>query len=226
MYEAKVAESVYAVTGQNDTDQDVLQFLATTIRSYLLTLKKDVEEQFRIRQVNRKGCRSKQVRVEDIYLALEGTPEMYGVKRCVILKSLAKSADETQKPEVGDEAESPDDTLDSYQSQLRALDDGSDAYRTFEASRLQDLVDADELTQRMTLEEYLAYSKRGKTAFVDRPKAFCEWLDWTPRPSRIILTAFGWLATYRIKQLINRAIKRKTAESDKLHVSLFQVSEA
>jgi hypothetical protein len=213
MYEVKVRESIYGVTGRNDTEEAVVERVERILLDYLSKVKHEMELRHSLR-LERKEGRTKQLHIDDLYAALSGTPELYGAKRCMILKQLARTA------ENDDESGS----LDSYHQQLDNLNDGSESYRIFERLRLEDLVYADELTRDMSCDDYLEYSKKGKTAFIGRAKLFCEWLNWNPAPPAKILTAFGWLATYRVKRLIRDALARNSTSLDPYRLSIANFS--
>jgi hypothetical protein len=207
MYEDKIREGIYVVTGWNDIDSQFVNVIATDVMRYLTALKNEVVKAHTERLQHKKSpARSKKVHELDVYQVLRGTPELYGVKRCIILKGLSRQAEKSKNQDDNDDLQTGEEQpLDTVQAQLRALDDGTDEYKTSEAFRFYDLKQADELTSSMTADEYRNFGKRkSKMVFVDKPKRFCEWIEWHPNPPRIILTAFGWLATYRIKRLLQQ----------------------
>lgn len=112
MYETKIRESIYGVTGRNDTSHDVVQLIEGHVLSYLSTVKAKFEEECTLR-LQRKEGRARKPCIDDLYAALAGTPEQYGVKRSVIVKTMARKATEDVEGCGADSAE-------SYHSQLQS----------------------------------------------------------------------------------------------------------
>ena len=172
------------------------------------------------------------IRINDIYEELNDTLEYYGVKRCVILKRISTSL-EKKKDDVAIEldvvteadvpvgidaadAVSDDDTigLDLLQQQLRKLDDGSRLYLRFEKQRLINMQIADQLTQDMSLQEYLEYNTYSSSKFIDNSQLFHQWLDLesihiNKELSKNIYIALGWLCVNKIRLLLTAAISRR-----------------
>ena len=215
MYDQKIQETIYGVTGRNDTSADVVTCVERNVHAYLSGIKQALEAQHAHRLL-RKERRNKALSIDDLYAALAGTPELYGVKRCILLKELAKSTENETLPCGDGEA-----SIDSLQTQITQLDDGSDTFRTFNDIRQQDMIHADLLTRDMSSEEYLEYSRKGRTRFIGRTKQFCEWLGWEPQPNAQILTAFAWLGPYRVKRLVHAALLHRATGTGELKLKDF-----
>ncbi len=210
MYEQKVRDSIYTLTGRSDTDTAVVKHVQQDLHSYLSRVK---QETIRL-HAKRKRDKQDKGRIfmlDDFHAALEGTPEHYGARRCLIVKKLARAVSTDDKP----------GSADSFQAQLAELNDGSESFSNFERHRLQDLHHADQLTKNMSSDDYQIYSaKKRKASFTSGGKQFCQWLDWNPQPNPTIVTAMGWLATYRIKRVVYDGLARSEDDQNQLTLDL------
>ncbi len=214
MYKQKVRDSIYTVTGQKDIEDPVVTCMERKVRSYLSSIKTETERRFAQRKKDNPG-KTRLYMLDDLFEALQDTPEHYGVKRCIIVKKLARAVSCEDKP----------GSTDSYQKQLEKLNDGSESFRLFEQHRIHDLEHADNLTRAMSGEDYKLYSgKKRKASFTTGAKQFCEWLDWNPQPNPTIITVMGWLATYRIKRIVYCALQENASVDGKLTLDMLKAT--
>ena len=211
MYEQKVKDSIYTVTGRKDTDDTIVKHVEQDLHSYLSNIKTETETRFAARKRDSQG-KGRVFMLDDLFSTLQGTPEHYGVKRCLIVKKLARAVSSDDKP----------GSADSYQEQLDKLNDASESFRIFEQHRIHDLEYADCLTRGMSRDEYTHYSTaKRKASFTNGGKQFCQWLNWNPQPNPTIVTLMGWLATYRVKRIVYDALSRDTKGEGVLTIEMF-----
>jgi hypothetical protein len=105
-----------------------------------------------------------------------------------------------------------EDDLSSLQIELAKLND-----KTLESIEFKTELDlhmkrTDALTRIMTKEEYLDYSRVVKQQFIKKKKIFCAWMGWSADVTIVhdeIFTIFGWLAGFKIRNMLQKALKRR-----------------
>lgn len=214
MYEKEIKDLVYAFGGNKETDDEILEKLETEVFTYMKSLVESLEKV------------SNKITCQTILDTLEGKAEKYCAKRCLMLELARKKLDKALEAEAGDDLEAmgvdgteenPDcedsdseSDLHNFDMDVFNMDDGTEAYRQYYQLMVRDLKDADELTLRMDTEEYMEFSNCAKTTFVFRkPSKFREWLNIKNKPKREALAILGWLASYRLRRLVQASLDRR-----------------
>ncbi len=195
LFRDKIREYIYVYTGCAEPVQPgVVDILERHLLHYLRELRAKCEKATK---------RKPTVTMEEVYVALSGTPEYYGVRRCVILKQLGKRVQAN-----GEELDQGPEDPSQVSAILASVNDGTLAYKTSEKDRMSFLIRTDKLTEPMSSAEYMRYSK-ARTKFIKKRELFAEWSTWKPLPSDTVVTALGWLCTSELRKRVSQALERR-----------------
>lgn len=220
-YTQEISDIIFAVTACKNIDDKIPLYIQSIVKNYILDIKSKAET-FRNKKSKKDAVKDKSITADDVFEVLKQTPEYYGVRRCLILKSeKEKVADiSSEKPPdileldtVQDDTEFIAEDLDLFsyiQTELAKLNDESEEYKIFNIQRLGDLEKASVITEAMDIDDYLEYNKCTRTAFVlEKPSKFTTWLNWKTKPNRKVLTILGWLAGNKVRRMVCEALKKR-----------------
>lgn len=194
----KIRSSLFIFTGCADIYDETVQFIMRGLFEYMQTLL----QQATAIALKRKNAKS--VSPKELLSALNGHRHYYGAKRYTILKKHARTWNELTTP-VDVVLENIIDTppaVSQMDIELGRLNDGTDAYTASERIRVRDKQIADELTEQMTVEEYLTYSEQKNAKFINNKSAFCTWLRTTMKPNDDAFSILGFLCKEYIRESI------------------------
>jgi hypothetical protein len=213
-----IAANVYHITGCPDYSWDALVILniEQRVKAYLNAIcnkaikNKNKKKKKKLKKDQQQNTFNN-LKPNDIYTALRGTPEYYGTKYSILWKKLKKklAAEQDDPMEVIDEDIDAHETVDVLENALGKLNDNSKEYKQFIKEKETIIRHADKLTLPMTLEEYQQYHKKPKIKFTKELLRY--WLDWD-KISIDLSTIFAWLITYKIRKIVAKA-KVKHANS-------------
>ena len=204
MYDKEIKDLIYAYGGNKETMDDIIVALEEDIKVYLMNLLKVIHS------------KSPKMTCNAVLEALEGSVELYGAKRCLMLELAKKKYSKALKAEDADVdldlvvSDDESDSDDKFEFDVFNMDDGSEAYKQYYKNLVYDLQQADILTLNMDSEEYLEYSNCAKSTFVfSKPTKFSEWLSINYKANRDALTILGWIAGYRLRRSVQKALDNR-----------------
>ena len=198
-----IAANVYHFTGCGSykSDGTIVANIEKRVKAYLSAIRHRA-----VKKATRKGVKINNLKPGDIYTALKGTPEFYGVRYCILWKKLKRKLEmEADDPmEIVDEETDALETVDVLQSALDKLNDGSKQFTQYVQEKEEVKRHADILTNSMTLDEYQQYHKKPKIKFTK--EMLKHWLEWE-RITPDLSTIFAWLTVYKIRKIMYKATK-------------------
>ena len=226
LYKGKIQDAIYNVTGCDTFPEDI-DIIVKDIESEVLQYIEEIRENANVLTSTRKRKKPKPISLDDIYKTLEGTPEYYGTKRVVLEKKMAKKVAsinaetdipddiemvavvDPDKDDIEGEEEEIEEDLNELQTAFKKLNDGTDAYNTFEEGRIKLLERRDKMTIMMTKDEYIKWNRLANVKFTRTKESLCLWLNWPGKPSDHVVLVLGWLCVYKTRTIIQEAVKRR-----------------
>jgi hypothetical protein len=239
-FQTKILDTLYVLTGCRYSDEKIVDRLEQQLLVYIANIKDEArriltsEGENGVKRRGRKRTRPTSeppITLQHIFQILQGTPEFYGAKRCIILKQYSRKVEKLDDSlsDVDDEAPSDVEVDDveekktdeateaeqwsELQKQLAELDDGTEVYKKFEKNRLDGMLHADRLTLSMTREEYEdEYSRISSIKFIKKKDHFCIWADFLPRPNDFVFIVLSWLCTNKLRTLVRSAFQKMSID--------------
>jgi hypothetical protein len=223
-FRQRISYAIFQFTGNlrcTDVNADpVLLYIEARLQLYLNRIRQKIE--------STKG--KKKWSTADIFKALDGYTEYYGLRRFLIVKQYSRKAVDATIAEKGEDTEFEVNELpppelngefvntDQMQKELHELNDGSPLYYKYESERKEYLILADKLTSSMNAEQYREYHHLAQIKFINNKEAFDKWMNW-PKMGKDLYLVFSWLALNRIRYIVQDAIYNRRSR-----IGLFQTS--